>query len=680
LDNVEKNLKIVQIWTDLIKAGVSLKDQRFSRDRKEILRFYAGDHGFIYDDAADSGWAKTEQWAQMTINLTFELIEIFGPILYQNNPIRTVTPRGTSSLQEALAQVMEIYLNYTPVELDLKRESRSGINDALISGLGVMWTGLDRETGLVGSFYESVTNIILDPDAPRMRDMWWVARKRVEPLWLVQRKYPETSQGLKGHKTSHHGKSSRLDSAAYDDSTRSQNASTQDLVVYYEIFSKMGIGVRTKDVDEETKDAFSDDNDYVYLSICPGHNKPLAVENWPAPLFLDNAWFHSSLYWHLHPDQLWPIAPLKPAMGEQKAIDFLATFMMTKAKNASRDVIGVDPSIDENVVNQISAGRDLEVVSMTGAQGRPINEVVSWLHHPGIPADLKETFKMLIELFEKRTGLQEILYGTTRVAERTAHAISVKDKNSRARIDDKAEVVEQWASEISRKEALLARFLLEPEEVERVVGRERVFGFKIEVSVDGQPLNMQQARDLSESLAEYWETLEKAQEALMTIDPMVRMIAPFAIMNVVPVTAATVWRDTGVLDDSIDIVREFNYRIEAGSARKPDQEFRVEQAEMILDRVGQLSLQLPPGIDTTIFNETLDHLFDAYLVPHSKRVYLETQETPPPPIPKGVAEASGEEQMGQGQILAPSPEGASDLPTGAPDLVSGVNFASPGLL
>jgi hypothetical protein len=677
LDKAEKDLRIVQIWSDLIKAGAKLKDQRFMRDRKEILKFYAGDHSHIYEDAADMGWAATEQWAQMTINLTFELIEIFGPILYQNNPIRTVTTRGDSTLGDALAKVMETYLNYTPVELDLKNESRHAINDALISGMGVLWTGLDRETGLIGSFYESIANFVIDPDAPRLRDVWWVARKKIEPLWLVQRHFPETSKGLKGNRTSSLGKSMVAD--VEDDSMRAPNDKTQDLVAYYEIYSKMGVGVRTKNVNDDTKKEIEDDNDFVYLAICPSHDKPLAIENWPAPLFLDNAWFQSPLYWHNHPDELWPIAPLKPAMGEQKAIDFLATFMMTKAKNASRDVIGVDPSIDENVVNQIAAGRDLEVVSLTGAQGRPINEVVSWLKHPGIPSDLKETFSMLIDLFEKRTGLQEILYGTTRVAERTAHAISVKDRNSRARIDDKAEVVEQWAGAVSRKEALLARFLLDPEDVEKVVGKDRIFGYKIEVAIDGQPLNMQQARDLAESLAQYWETPEEAQAELATIGPMVQMVSPWAQMAIVPATAATVWRDTGDLDDATDIVREFNYRIEAGSARRPDQEFRVEQAQMILDRVGQLSLQLPPGIDVSIFNDSLDHMYDAYMVPRGRRIFLETQATPPPPIPTPPPSSPGG-GGGQGQVLSPSAEGMTGPPPmGAPGLPAGMSPAELGI-
>jgi len=630
LDKVEIRKKIVSIWTDLIEAGFKMKAKRFDKDRKDVMRFYAGDHGFIYDEAENAGWAKSEEWAQMTINLTFEMIEVFGPILYQNNPIRTITTRTNDPVQVALSRVMEAYLNYTPHELGMKIEARDAINDALISGLGVMWTSYDKDTGLVGSVYESVDNLVFDPDAKRFRDMWWVARRRVEPLWVVERMFPKTSKGLKGNKTSHHGAS-----LTSSDKHTAKSVS-QDLVVFYEVFSKMGVGVRYKDVGKECEEEIPDDADNLYMVISPGHDRPLAIEDWPAPLFLDGKWFHTPLYFHSHPSELYPIAPLKPALGEQKAIDYLATFMLSKAKNASRDVIGVDPSVDENVIAQIASGRDLEVVSLTGAQGRSINDVISWLEHPGIPGDLKETFRLLVELFQQRTGLQEILYGRSRVAERSAQAVSVKDRNSRARIDDKADMVEYWMNEVARKEAILARFLLDGKDVEAVVGVDETYGFRIEVVANGEPLTLQEMTTTVPEIATYFETEEEAQQALADNQTTIQMSVPFSQFSIVPVTASVVWRDTGSMDNNIDIVREFGYRIEAGSARRPDQEFRVEQAQLILDRVGQLSLELPPEIDVVTYNKSLDLLYEAFLVPKPRRVYLDVQPLPPQqPMPQG---------------------------------------------
>tara|TARA_Y100000590_G_scaffold228488_1_gene257825 strand:- start:3967 stop:5985 length:2019 start_codon:yes stop_codon:yes gene_type:complete len=647
LDKKEINKRIVSIWTDLVESGMKLKNKRFNKDRRDIMRFYSGDHSFIYDEAEAAGWAKSESWAQMTINLTFEMIEVFGPILYQNNPIRTITSRGKDPVKHALSRVMEAYLNYTPNELGLKIEAREAINDALISGLGMLWTSYDRDTGLVGSTFESVENMVFDPDAKRFKDMWWVARRRVEPVWVVERLFPETAKGIKGNKTSYMGKSLNLGA----NEKHTEKSVSQDLVVYYEVYSKMGVGVRYKDAPEEVTDEVEDKEDNVHIIFCPGHDRPLSIESWPAPLFLDGKWFHTPLYFHAHPSELYPIAPLKPALGEQKAIDFLATFMLAKAKNASRDVIGVDPSVDENVISQISSGRDLEVVSLTGAQGRSINEVISWLEHPGIPSDLKETFRLLIELFQQRTGLQEILYGRTNVAERSARAITVKDRNSRARIDDKAEMVEYWMNEAARKEAILARFLLDGEEVEAVVGGDVVYGYRVDVVSNGEPMTLKELKEISGDIGTYFETEEEAAEALQTIMPMLQMTRPLSQINIIPVTASVVWQDTGTLEDNIDIIREFSYRIEAGSARRPDQELRVEQAQMVMEMVGQMSLQLPPEVDVETYNKSLDVLYDAFMIAHPQRVYLTPQPELPQVIPgQGVAGEGNNLELSQANI------------------------------
>jgi len=122
-------------------------------------------------------------------------------------------------------------------------------------------------------------------------------------------------------------------------------------------------------------------------------------------------------------------------------------------------------------------------------------------------------------------------------------------------------------------------------------------------------------------------------------------------MNIIPVTASVVWQDTGTMDDNIDIVREFSYRIEAGSARRPDQELRVEQAQMIMEMVGQMSLQLPPEVDVETYNKTLDVLYDAFMIAHPQRVYLTPQPELPPVIPgQGMVGGDENPELSQANI------------------------------
>ncbi len=113
---------------------------------------------------------------RVTANLTAEFVQLFGPMLYSRNPVRTVKPRHLVDLpatafglpdsatttpemaqgldmltlqagamfeqalqaqaqqaqkDQVVALLLEKYLNYTPNELDLKGESRKAINEAL---------------------------------------------------------------------------------------------------------------------------------------------------------------------------------------------------------------------------------------------------------------------------------------------------------------------------------------------------------------------------------------------------------------------------------------------------------------------------------------------------------------------------------------------------------------------
>ena len=125
-------------------------------------------------------------------------------------------------------------------------------------------------------------------------------------------------------------------------------------------------------------------------------------------------------------------------------------------------------------------------------------------------------------MFDKRVGLTELTYGLTRNQFRSAAEAQVKAEQISVRPDDMANVLEDALSLVSRKEALAARWLLQPDDVAPVVG----------------PLG------------------------------------------------AMVWGQQ-VQQQSIDqIAREYEYRIEAGSARKPNKSGRVEQMQMALQTLG----------------------------------------------------------------------------------------------
>jgi hypothetical protein len=169
-------------------------------------------------------------------------------------------------------------------------------------------------------------------------------------------------------------------------------------------------------------------------------------------------------------------------------------------------------------------------------------------------------------LFDRRVGLTELLYGMTRNQFRSAAEAQVKAEQISVRPDDYANILEDALSEVARKEALLARWLIYPQDVEPLLG------------------------------------------------PM----------------AAQAWGMHVQGENPDSIVREYSYRVEAGSARKPNLATKTENLNNFLQVAMPVAQGLLQAGQPDLFNSLMTawgqvNQFDvsSYLVP------------PPPPPPPG---------------------------------------------
>jgi hypothetical protein len=173
----------------------------------------------------------------VSLNKAFELVAIIGPSLYWQSPTREVkstdVPDQTQIAQllgiterDMLEQIQQVQGQKT-TEREIRnslaslvleyigREHPGGtkidneliIQDALVTGRGCGWTETytNRSTGqpMVGTFYDPVDNLLIDPDAkdPALRDVKWMARKHVEPVWVVERRFGYPPGYLQGRGT-----------------------------------------------------------------------------------------------------------------------------------------------------------------------------------------------------------------------------------------------------------------------------------------------------------------------------------------------------------------------------------------------------------------------------------------------------------------------------------------------
>ena len=526
---------ITKSWLSLLESAAKHKRREFQGDADEIMRFFDGPYDFLYSNSGDAGSLFTDSDTgttaprptfQMTYNKVAEAVQLFGPTLYHRNPHRQVNPTKLppmpvndpnnqqlmqlaqqvqqatmqqSGRAEILAWLLSPYLNYTPNELNLRGHSRDAIDEALIKGVGLLWTQtyspVGSDTTFVGSFYDTVDNLLIDPDMESIENAKWIARRRVLPTWEVEERYGLERNTLNGDIESISRQSRSTVSGDYIDKHRRNE--TNDLTVYYEVYSRMGIGHKLKDSNNDhgalgVLDSVLDKfGEHTFLAVTEGYPFPLNLPEkvvkgkskkeaflraqWPTPFWADpsHPWPFTEIAFHRRPRKVWPMSHFKPALGELKFLNWAFSFIADKIKNTSRDFIAIQKSAGETMKSSILSGKDLTLLEIESLNGRTIHDVVSFLQHPNFNADVYQVIDVMMNLLDKRLGLNELMYGESKRQLRSASEAQIKGDNMRIRPDDMAECVEAAMTMVARKEALCCRWHLQPEDVAPMLGQER---------------------------------------------------------------------------------------------------------------------------------------------------------------------------------------------------------------
>jgi hypothetical protein len=525
---------VVTAWMTKIGLALDLKKKRFQPDADEGMRFLSGPYDWMYGKNRDpnerryfvnnEGGDIPAPKFQMTVNKTAELTQIFGPVLYHKNPNRTVTPRevpmptpqlvqvfgsdpgsmlmlqqammtaaSARAIDTARGDLMSAYLNFTPQALDLKTEARWAIDEGIIKGCGLLWTEVwQTPVGqrMVGSFYDSVDNLVIDPDATTFSDAKWIARRRVQPVWEAERRFQLQPGTLKAT-TESLNRQAEVDSDASGQAEyMRRTGKTQDLITYWDVYSKCGAGGRLAGFAQEYRQELEWYGDYVYLAVCSNEENPLNVPDqlwdlpaeqarpeiakrlaWHTPFWADGAWPCAPLAFHNIPGDPWPLSHLAPGMGELKAINWLSSVMVGKIRITMRDFIAVLEEVPDDLRQSIINGADFELLKVKASGGKPIGDLIQFLQHPPFNVDIFTVLDRLSAQFDKRVGLNELMYGESSHQYRSAAEAEVKQRGMSVRPDDMANKVEDWMGAAARNEAIAVRWHLGGADVAPMLGQ-----------------------------------------------------------------------------------------------------------------------------------------------------------------------------------------------------------------
>lgn len=605
---------LVNRWKGALRAAKKERKDKFDNVADEARNFFAGPDNYMWVDMAkqaaqqhDQGFlAGTSLLPQfkISVNRMFDAVAMFGPSLYHQNPTIAVTARSPLSVsidtfyahdQQATqllrmipdmqagviadnylldaaielrqqyemavmehefqqvisndhANILERLSNYYQNEGHKQDEARLAITEAIITGLGLLEPVVETPPGggprVPSCRFVSNRDFLVDPDASYWRDVTWIAIRRTAPRNIVERRFGLPDGYLKGMFASNTAiNAGQIDRSKMDDEGKVKGV-CHDIVEYYDVFSKNGAGQRLKigDTDRQLQ-GLDGLGDFVYLAICPKCAYPLNLPDsvpildeltgqtseealsrtaWPAPFWddwmTDGGWPICRLTFYQNPGEVWPLSMCKPVLPEMKFVNWCMSFLADGVAAGSKIYVAYVKRAAENLRQQIAEGHGpFTPIEVEEITGQSIDDLVSFLQAPPFNYQIFEMLERVNERIDKGLGLTELMYGLTGKQMRSAAEASYRQNNINIRPDDMASRVEDWLSITATREIQLIRWLGTYEDVAPIVG----------------PL---------------------AAQAFVT-----------QILT----------------QDVSQITREFRFRVEAGTARKPNKDTRIAQLNEI---------------------------------------------------------------------------------------------------
>lgn len=548
--------RIKKLWCEKIQLSAKKKWNDFGVYAADCWRFYAGpDHAFLYasdDKIALSEWALPSGSPRVTVNKCFQMVNVYQPFMHHRNPTRMMTNRrpemppelklllvppemiqqvANQHVMQQMAQaqmngmpvqpgmipppdpatiaslifppdqsaqyaevrkiLMESVLNYTPNEFDLQIESLYGLTESLVTGRGVYWCEMvDGPSGpMPGTSHVPVEQFFVDPDFNRPKDWTWAARERLMPKYKFAQLWGIPEDELQGGYDESHHRQATIQIEGRENQ-RKNDGQTHDLIRYWEIYSRCGLGQYLQGADEDLRDTISGVGDAVYLVVTDSYPEPVnfrsdllkglegparqeAMNNigmglqWPSPFWRDatHPWPFALCDFHFQNSSPWPVSPMRPALGCQKIIDWIWSHVAAKIKKSGQTKWLYRDDMDPETLDKMSSLIDHEWIPIRLRNNETMRDVVMQMEVQPMNRDLFEVAQYFEHIFELITGVSALLStGESSRQMRSSYEAQLKEKLTQSRPEAMADTYENTQSRAARNEAIMLR-RMQPQEI-----------------------------------------------------------------------------------------------------------------------------------------------------------------------------------------------------------------------
>lgn len=618
---------ITSLWEAQIENAKKTRHRQFGKTAERLWGFLGKEYADLYpmtrpDDEEDQQFPHIRgDHYKPRLNKSAEYVALFIPWLHAKVPHRLVTPDRPvlpmellQLMEEAVAQqgerevrdklrawFMQWILNWTPGEYNLTREMRLMLPEALVKGRGILFHEMQPgpHGEIPASLFESVDNLLIDPDCVMLREAGWISRRKCRSVWRLAEESGVSPDLLRGVYDSNLKN-------ALDTQLIGGGDEKHDVVVYQEVYSRAGLGRNFFEADEEIKQldqVVEKLGGNVWLQILPGLGRPLnlppelfqspdweaqieAALRWPMPFYRNaqDPWPFTALDFYPHEADPWCRSPLEAALPLQIFLDNSYAFLQARIRATCRDIMVTSAELEEQLRNALQSAYDQEIVVTADAK-RAVDELIQIIQFPPVNKDIYTIISMTERVYERITGMLPLMHGDIGETQaRSAREIDVREGHVTSRPQDFADMTESFMSAIARKEGLMTRLAMGEREVAPM--------FDEPIPEEASPENETPAVPMG-PLTEQW-------------------------MNLV------------FTKDEAVAAGEMSYSVEAGSGRRKNKQKQMTDAQSLAQVVMQPALQLYTGLgNPSPWNWVLEVIGDAWEV-DARKAMLEPFEPPQP--------------------------------------------------
>jgi hypothetical protein len=610
-----------------LKSASEESRKAFMKDGKELESFGFTDKPYAelyrqFEEELDD-----ELWFKAQVNRVSEFTDVVGPYLYPENPVVTVGSQPWATYWQAQRhKIEEQYIDYSLREGDMVAHARKWICQACIYGRGCLRIGFNAQKNVAQAVFIDINDVLYDPDARSIDEVNWVAIREYKPRWQLASQYPDKADEISG-----------MESSTVCQTSEKQGQTSSQLIEVWSFYFNVGIGRYDEDATAAAGQVDDTPMKYVYAGDCT-----LEAGQWEIPFYEDGMMPVIPLDLRPRPGRLYPQSPIKPGLGHLKALNYLYTFYVTRARvTANTTLVAMDTNgntVDIDELTKVMQSKDLGIIRVkTNGNEYKIQDLIQQFNVDSKVDEFMKWMEIIGREFEKATGLNEILYaGDTRTQPRSATEVDFKEKQSRNRIDDMKRNVENGMRMTVRALSFAGRWLQPSADIAELFGKQAGATWG-ELADDAQ---VQQEEEVRAQIGQ--QMMQQNQMQIQQYTQMTSRIPPGAMGPGMmppppePLTIEKVEQQLGPLQfvSLKQWVHEADRTLEPGSMRRLDFDAQVDNLNVALNQLSPAVATLPGGalFVAAIAKEfTKLHRFSPDLQAAAQEFYNTVQNPPMPP-------------------------------------------------